>query len=369
MDFDDLSQRFTLWWAKQSFKPQMRSDLYKMLAAMLGNGMSLKASLDKIRRLWGPRKHPLVPLLALWSQGLSEGRKFSEVLAGFIPSEELTLIAGGERSNSVAEGMLQAQKATAAKMAMRAAIVGSLLEPSLLVVGAFGLLVGFGVFMGPLLLSMFPIDKFPGYVQTLLHLGTFMQNYWWLLGGVIVVASTAVMWSLGNWTGSMRDRVDRLPPWSMYQTYQSATFMIGLSALLSSGVPIPEAIRNIRAQSSTWMKRHLSVSLARLKNGDSYQEVFGTGMLDIPTNDLVAVYADLAEFDQAIRSIGESSIENSVTGIQRKSAVAKKLSLIIVGVLMGWIYSAFMSVQQVSGELTKQQSNVSQSAQSAKGPR
>lgn len=360
MDFQYLSDRYEIFMAKQAFGPAQRADLYKMLAATLDNGLALKASISKLLKLYEPRKHKLVPLLRSWSRGLAEGRKFSEVLKGQIPTAELALIAAGERSNQVAEGMMQAQKATAARIAMTRAIRSSLIGPAFLLLATFGLLIGFSKGLAPILTSMFPIEKFPGHVRQLLLAADFVGNYWWAMSGALVTAAVVISWSLPNWTGPIREKADNFPPYSLYRTYNSAAFMISLSSLLRAGVALPEALRSIRALSPRWMRRHLSLSLRRLENGDSYQLVFETGMLDEQTYDLVAVYADLSDFDASIKAIGEASIENSVESIRKKSAVVKTFAMIVMGLIVGWIYSAFISVQQISSDMGKASSSITQ---------
>lgn len=353
MDFNTLSDRWDLFSGKMAFSSTRRSNLYKMLAAMIRNGLPLNSGLEKLLKLYRPRKHPLTPVIARWHQGMADGKMFSEVIKDFVPNEELTLIVAGEHSNQVAEGMEQAQRSTAAKMSMRKAVIGALAQPALLVIMLFGLLMGFSIGMAPTLMNMFPLERFPSHVQKLFALAEFLKSFWWLVVGLMVTAVAGVSWSLGNWTGSLRERMENIPPWSMYRTYSSASFMIALSALLQAGVALPEAMRTIRAQSTPWMRKYLSISLNRLERGDNYQRVFGTGLLDQETYDQVAIYADMADFDQAIRSIGNAAIESSVESIKTKAAVTKTLSMVLMGAMIAWIYSAFMAVNQLSSELGK----------------
>lgn len=352
--FAGPTQRWNSIQAKMAFTTKARVDFYKMLAAMLDNNLPLSSGIAKIHDVIAPQGNPLAHMLRDWRNSMVSGRKFTEAIEKYVPKEELVLIGAGERSNNLGEGLRQAAFVLDTKSQMKSAVVGALAKPAFLLVLMMVILAGFSVWMAPTFQQTFPPEKFPPHVQTLFHVADFIRNYWHTSIGTIAAIVTAISWSMGNWAAESRNRFEKVPPWSLYRTYNSASFMIALSSLLRAGVPLTEAIRSIMAMSSPWMKRHLKACLTRIENGDSYADVFNTDMLDEDTRNLVAIYADLTEFDKAIDGIGKESITNATTSIQKKSATANIFALMVVAGIIGWIYSSVMSINQLTKDITSE---------------
>lgn len=344
---------------KMAFDSKTRAEFYKMLASMLTNNLALSAAIQRMHDIYAPQGNPLAVVLRKWSEGLVSGLKFSEAIAKHVPESEIVLISAGERSNSLADGLMQAAFVIETKAAMKNAVIGSLAKPAFLMILVFVILAGFSVWMAPTFQETFPADKFPPHVQTLFKVADFVRGYWHVTLVAIAGFVFFIGWTLNNWTSESRNRFDNFPPWSIFRIYNSASFMIALSSFLRAGVSLTEAIRSIRSQSGPWMKRHLARVMFRLEAGDAYKDVFNSNMLDLQTRNMVAIYADLTDFGQAIDSIGKSSIENATTGIQKKAAVANVVVLALVAAMIGWIYMAVMSVQQ----MTKDLANDTKSAQ------
>lgn len=347
-----------LWWtefqARASFSPKMRSSLYRALASLLRNGHALTSGLIKLHEVYQPQKHPLAFILESWIEGLTSGKTFSDAVQSFIPTEELVLISSGERANNLEEGLLQAAYVVTTKSSMKSVVSKSLAKPLFLLVLLIGLMIGFSLWMAPTFQTTFPADKFPPHVQKLFYVSDYFRDFWHVtvafLAGLVVLIS----WSLNNWTGPTRERFDSFPPWSLFRTYNSASFMIALSSLLRAGVSLSESLKNIHAQSSPWMREHLEGCIERLDDGLSYREVFNSPMLDSTTKNMFAIYADQTEFDKAINSIGKEIIETSTESIQSKASLANVVALAFVALIIGWMYSSVMAVNQMTKDMTSQ---------------
>lgn len=355
----DPNEKWMEFQGKMAFDSATRAEFYKMLASMLTNNLALSAAIQRMHDIYAPQGNPLAVVLRKWSQGMVSGMKFSEAIAKHVPESEMVLISAGERSNNLADGLMQAAFVIETKSAMKSAVVGSLAKPAFLMVLVFVILAGFSVWMAPTFQETFPADKFPPHVQTLFKVADFVRGYWHVTLVGIAGFIFFIGWTLNNWTADSRNKFDNFPPWSIFRIYNSASFMIALSSFLRAGVSLTEAIKSIRAQSGPWMKRHLSRVMFRLEAGDAYKDVFNSNMLDLQTRNMVAIYADLTDFGQAIDAIGKAAIKNATTGIQKKAAIGNVIVLALVAAMIGWIYMAVMSVQQ----MTKDLANDTKSAQ------
>lgn len=344
------------WWsqfqAKNALGDESRVDFYNMIAAMLRGNLPLSSCLEKLLLSYQKPGDSMAVVLRSWISKLEAGKTFSEALEGWVPKSELILISAGERSNNLAIALDQAARGIKAVAAIKSAFIKALAYPLGIIVFVVALLGFFSSQMQPIITQSFKITDFPGYTQTLFSVGGFIANYYILLIILGVSGVSLIAWSMNSWKGQWRDRADHIAPWSIFRTYNSATFLLSLSALLQAGIPLNMALQEIRAMSSTWMKAHIDKCSALLETGASYREVFNSNMLDDKVRILIAVYADLTEFEKAILSIGNVTIENSIETVNRKAGTAKVLTTVLAACLIGWIVAGTMSIQSAASRMT-----------------
>lgn len=335
----DIEKKFEKMLDKMNFDTEARITMYEMISSMLEDGLALDACLRDIYEDEVSRKGPLKSILKRWIIGINQGKSFSDVIGPMIPTQELVLISAGERSQKLAEGLERAIEVTLAGIEMRSAIVGALGNPIFLLLALMGMIIGFSIEVVPTLAKVLPPEDWRGSAKYLYHLSEFMRGWWpWLLGAMFGTGFL-IYYTLDSWTGEVRNKFDKAPPWTIYKTYASSTFMMALASLLKSGLSIDEALKYIKRSSSPWLKSHISIMQKKLNMGSKYGAALDTGMLSRDVAGQIKIYEKTARFDKAILSIGKKSIKNGIKRIQKQAGVAKVLIIALIGITLAWIYA------------------------------
>lgn len=335
----DIEKTFEKILDKLAFDTEARITTYEMISSMLEDGLALDQCLRDIYEDMAIRKHPLRSIFKRWIIGINQGRNFSDVIGPMIPSQELVLISAGERSQKLAEGLRRAIDVTLAGVEMRNAIASALGNPIFLLLALMGMIVGFSLEVAPTLAKVLPPSEWKGSAQYLYQLSEFMRTWWtWVLVGLFATGF-GIYFTLDVWVGEIRSKFDKAPPWTIYRTYASSTFMMALASLLRSGISIDEALRYIKKNSSPWLRSHISIMQKKLNMGSKYGAALDTGMLSEDVAAQIKIYEKIARFDKAILSIGERSIKKGIQRIQKQAGVAKVIILALVGLTLAWIYA------------------------------
>lgn len=343
-------------WAKLNFGFEKRMQTFEQIVAMLQDGMPLGDTLSLLEERRAARKRPEAAVMGKWARGLAAGKTFSESIKGEVPADELVLISAGERANNLVAGITQAVRVSRSQKQLRSEVIGKAIYPAILFLAVLMILYGFGAKMAPAYIKILPLKDWPASARNLYDLSTFIANYFLYVFGGIVATFTFVGWTLPRWTGPWRNRFDRIPPYSIYKTYVSASFLIALSSLLKAGVPLGEALRHIKGNSTRWMKWHLDRVQFRVRSGMEYGDAMDTGMLDEETTDQVLMYARVSKFDDAIKAIGERSMVAAVAKITTRMKLVQQLAILMVAGTFGWSYGTNMDIQQAITDKSEQQS-------------
>lgn len=336
-----------------SLSPKQRAEVYEMLGALIADGKPLDASARALRDRFTAKKRPLAPLLRHWVGALDEGKSFADAIKGYAADTEVVIIAATEKSGDLATGFSQAAGVARASAAIRGTMFAELSVPTMQVVALLLMLVGFSLKMAPELVRTVPLSSMDESQRTLFALADVVAQTWHVGFVAMAAAAMATLWSMPRYSGSLRPYLDKIPPWSIYRIYSSATFAISLSSLIRAGVPIESALRFIRQQSSPWMREHMSVMVGRMRAGIEQGEALDTGLLSERMADMVAIYSKTASFDAAVSSVGRLAMEDGMASIKKQAGRAKLASLVLIGVFVGWMFVAVMGIGDAATRATK----------------
>ncbi len=332
---------------KMNFGTEKRLELYGMLISMIRDGLPLDAALRRLHERMAVRKRPTQHVLKTWIRKLDEGRPFSEAVRGYIPSEEMMLLSAGERANNIAIGMEEARNMTLAKKKIIGALSSSLMGPVVMLSVLMAMLIWFSTSILPVVAKVAKGRDLPPHLTALFKTADFIRDNWMFVVGGIVAVVVVAMWSLPRWRGRGRAIAEYIPPWSIYKIYASSTFMISLSALLKARMPLPEAIKYISDKSTPWMRDHLRAMQKRISRGMDYGSSMDTGMLNDDIADQIMIYAQVKDFDTAIKSVGQKALEDGIKNIEKKAGMANLASKILFGGVITWLLVSFLSLGTV----------------------
>lgn len=342
---------FKQTWLKVRFGIGKRLSFYKRLMAYTEEGYPVYDTLLKFKTRMDKRKDPLGKIIAYWLLGMKQGRQFSQVIEGWVPESEINLIAAGERGEGIQYGLKETIRFTEAASKMKAVIVGGSIYPGVLTIMALVFLSSFSQFLSPTFVSILPMPMWPGDAQFLQNSSEFLVSYWIIIVGILVGIGYIVKKTISKWTNPTRKIFDKMPPWSVYKSYNMAAFLITLSAMMKSGIPLNDSLKSMHKISSKWLQKYLEKMMLNLKKGGkNFGVALDVGLMDEETAGDIIDYSDLGKFEKAIHSIGEQSIEKSIKKIEAQMSVAKNLMLFVVAGIVGWIYFTTYNLNTIVAE-------------------
>jgi type II secretory pathway component PulF len=338
MSFQTLTLKLDYALAKLSFSTKERLALYEMLAAMLTDGLPLDDCLRKLYEHDARTKAPLALILRKWIDRMGEGTPFQEAIKDDVPAQELSLIAAGMGANDAISGLRQACTIVRGRMRLTAAILEALRYPFFLTLVLIGALVGTSVWLLPSLVKDLPVATWGPWGQGLYAVANAITSYGPYALAAFIALASLIVWSMPRWTGTGRAQADKVMPWSIYRMFSGSMFLLSLSSLLKAGVPLGEAVRQVRTIASPWVRDHLALMQRRLASGKSYAIALNTGLLDKPLMRQVSIYSELTAFDHAIKSIGERAIEATIDRVKDQANIVRNVIFVLLGITIVGVF-------------------------------
>lgn len=338
-----------LLFQKLTFTLKARVSLYERIEAFLVGGVDMVTTLRTIRDRYNGRRSTRnkAKILTAWIRAMERGGTFSDAIQPWVPSAEHMLISSGERGEGIISGLQEARVLSTATAKSKAAIYGGTIFPAVLFAMIIGMLIMFQVQMVPIFEGLLPVERWPDSAQTLNSLSAFMKNNLYLVLGGVAALGVLIGYTMPRWRGELRLKVfDKIPPWSIYRSYQASSFLISLSSLMRAGVANYDALRLMHRTASPWMQLHLEKMMTSMRHGGENQgKALNTGMIEADVAGDIEDYSRLGSFQEAIYRIGQKSLEEGVRSIQIKMDVLKNVLLFCVAGAIVWIYLTSYGLQ------------------------
>lgn len=316
-----------------------RLNLYERLAAFTKEEFPLFDSLLKFKTRYDKKKDFRGKIIATWLEDMKYGASLGDVLRGWVPDAELNLIQAGEEGKGIDKGLDEAIKFAKSAQKIKKTIISGSTYPVILLLVVLGFIAMFSVKMAPTYLGILPLERWPSMGQNLYNFSHLIVSYWYMLIVFLGVVGFVISKTIGVWTGQAREIFDKFPPWSVYKVYQGSAFLISLASMMQSGTPLNESLKKIKKSSAPWLAGYINDMEKNLKKGGkNFGAHLDVGLLDEETAGDVIDYSELGKFEEAVYTIGEKNLEQSVEKIELRMAMIKNLMLVLVGLTVGMIY-------------------------------
>ena len=343
----NLEARF----ARMQFGGKERLRIYRKLARFLKNNVSLTSALDT---LWlhssKDGKKPSMPAaLAIdaWRKQVANGKSLGVAVRGWVPENDRIVLEAGE--GNLVEALNNACLLYESQKQIKGALIAGVSYPIFLILIAMGFLVMFGLQVIPQFEQVLPRDKWSGVGWQMAVMSDFVRSYLIpsVAGAVLFIG--AVIWSMPRWTGPLRVRAERFPPYSIYRLVAGSGFLLSMAALIRSGVKTTAALRLLQRDATPWYAERIGKTLAFVNNGLSLGDALQKTGLNFPDEDTVQdlrAYSSLEGFDEMLMKLGEENLDDTVKLIQNQTAILKNVGIVVLGGVFAWIAIGIFSLQQ-----------------------
>lgn len=218
---------------------------------------------------------------------------------GCMPRSELSLIRAAQFSGGKAFIGALGNLAQAVELERRARkIVSSTLWSALLALAVLSVTVlAVPWYTVPQLRQVFsalPPEYHAGLTRSLFSFSALVSGVWPLAMLLGLTGFAALLWSLPNLTGRLRELLDRHFVWRIYRCVHAvhclALIAIALDRDEAASTQLRTALLMQRVGASPWLGWHLDTMLARVDAGLTGAETFDTGLLD---RDLYWYFSDM----------------------------------------------------------------------------
>lgn len=220
---------------------------------------------------------------------------------GCMPQAELGLIRIAQFSGGRVFTYALGNLAEAVQLELRARrIVSSTLWSALLSLAVLlAMVLAVPWYTVPQLQQVFgavPPEYYAGSTRFLFRFSTFVHEAWALVVISSFAGFAALLWSLPNFTGPLRETLDQCFVWRIYRNVHAvhclALITIALARNDTASTQLRTALLMQRVGASPWLGWHLDAMLARVDAGLTGAATFDTGLLD---RDLYWFFSDMAQ--------------------------------------------------------------------------
>lgn len=353
MDFSNITDKESLEerYLKFRFSLKHRISLYKKLQRYSEKGFPVYDSLQRFKARFDKDKDYRGRIIKVWIANMTHGDNFSAAVSGWIPDSELNLISAGEDAGNIEKGLSEAIKFSESSQKIKKTVINGSTYPVILVLVVLGFIAMFSIKLAPTYLSLLPVEQWPSLGQKMYYLSKFIVDYWYIMLAILIALSVFITITMPTWTGSVREKFDKLPPWSVYKVYHSSSFLISLASLMESGTPVNDALKRMKKISPPWLEQYLDKMMNNMKKGGSnFGQHLDVGLLDKETAGDVVDYSALGNFEEAVYSIGNDNLVDSVEKIEKRMAMVRTIMIVLVGFTVGAIYYTTIELNSTVAE-------------------
>jgi type II secretory pathway component PulF len=340
-------------WARTQLTAQARLRIYRKISKMLANGLPLLKILEELelRASHEGRKpgEPLALTLADWRGVVQNGGMLAEAMAWWVPHTEQMIVMAGEQSGRLEASLINVCAVVQYSRRIRAAIVGGLTYPTVILAMTIGYVYLFGKLVIPRFASIVNPERWHGVAKSLYELSRFVQGgmlYCLVALGVLI---GVLFYSMPRWSGNVRAVLDRYPPYSIYRLIVGSGFLVAFSSLQAAGFTVERSLSRLATDAKPWLKERIDDMLFGVKSGLNVGEAMKNTGYRFPSQEIVddlCVYAEYKGFADALHSLATEWMNEGVETIEAQMRVINGAAILMLALVLSWLIGGFFGIQQ-----------------------
>ena len=334
-----------------------REAVYDRLAALTSNGVALRESLAVTLARYERRNHPLRHVFREVLSRLNSGHSLDQALGPYIPGEEAMLINSGLLAGSLPLALSRCSDLLRARRKITASISEALAYPAVLFGLFLALLIVLSRYVMPQLAKLSSPENWSPAARTLHDASTFVDSPYGAVSFVVLGILVVTMLStFGRFTGPLRTRLDRVPPWSFYRLLVGSIWLYTLATLMQSGVQLSHALASMieHPNTSAWLRERVAAIQGGLVKGHDLGVAMDNASHGFPDRELVediVVYARLPGFSDRLHAIAQAWLESGIKRVQAQARAVNVVCILGILVILSGVGLAITSLQQQMGQM------------------
>lgn len=322
---------------KRRIKSKDLSVFSKQLYTMLHAGMPLLTCIETLKDQ--VQSKLLREKLMEIYQDLQKGAIFSTALQKHgeaFPELFISMIRSGELTGNMDSVLNNLSTHYQKEARLQAQIRSAMIYPIIVLIVAIGVTVFMLVKLVPMFKSFFRGKALPGITQFVVNLSDFMIAKWYIIIAVVVGAAFLINRYVSTPVGRMQFDTNklRLPGvGSLMKTIASSRFASTLSVLISSGIPIIQAIESSgQVTNNVFIQKNMTYAIDNIKKGSPMSvelkklEIFPPMMIS-----MLKIGEESGAIDSMLQKTSDFFEEELEEAIKRMTSMMEPLIIILVG--------------------------------------
>ncbi len=272
------------------------------------------------------------------------------------------LIRAGEVGGVLEESLQRLAAFLEADVALRRKVKAALTYPTIVVIAALAIVIGLVTFILPKFFDVFRdlgIKDFPVMTQMLMDFSNFLTSRWYVMIAIVVLVVIAFRMFVRTRIGRrLYDRLKlKLPVFGpLNHKIALARFSRTLSTLLSSGVPILQALETVAGTvANEIIAEAVMEARARIREGDRIgPPLEKSGMFPPMVVHMISIGEESGALDQMLSKVAdfyESEVEST---LQSLTSAIEPVLIVLLGGMVGFIVISLLlplitAVQNLAG--------------------
>lgn len=334
-----------------SFNARVRFRLYKMIAVRMRQNATFERILTLYARQLRRRGKTSVPRILddVLYRITSDGVNYAEALRPYIPDDEYMMIYAGTKASDI-PGAMERICDVKTRTGVILASARKMATQPLLYLGIIVLyLYTITRFVIPSLLVGITMSKTDSIALDILLFASKLASP----VNTVLILSTLSFTVIGMWlslprlTGPARTFMEKLPPWSIYRNIQGYIWMSSFIALVQSGVPEAEALKNQIDRANPWLKERLSGILYNLKHhGGSLPDAMWETGLSFPSpemiDDIESCWGGKGAYERLLEASKNWADEIQIATTEQTKYLQSGFTILMMSVLGGLMIASEM---------------------------
>lgn len=341
---------FTLAQLFERITPQDLALLTRQLATLVGAGLPLvdclSALIDQVENARTKR------ILSQVREQVTEGTSLADALKAhprIFTDLYVNMVRAGEASGALDIVLLRLADYTESYAELRDKVRSALTYPVLMAVVSTGILFFLLSYVVPKVTKIFSENQaaLPVMTTILLAISGFLQEYWWLVVGTMVIAVITVRVSKRTPAGLMRyDRAVLRIPYAgkVIKKVALARFSRTLSTLLSSGIPLLQSLDIVKnVVSNTVLAAAIEEARASIREGQSIAPPLKkSGLFPAMLIHMIAVGEKSGELEQMLAKAADAYDNEVSSSISAFTSIFEPMMILIGGAVVLFIVLAIL---------------------------
>lgn len=335
----------------------------RQFSTMQDAGVSIVRSLDVLaQQTQSPKlRRILVDIQAEVEAGQTLSRamsKYPNVFSNLF----IGLVRAGEVGGVLEESLQRLAAFLESDVALRRKVRAAMTYPTIVVIAALAIVIGLVTFILPKFFDVFRdlgIKDFPVMTQMLMDFSNFLTSRWYVMIAIVVLVVIAFRMFVRTRIGRrLYDRLKlKLPVFGpLNHKIALARFSRTLSTLLSSGVPILQALETVAGTvANEIIAEAVMEARARIREGDRIgPPLERSGMFPPMVVHMISIGEESGALDQMLSKVAdfyESEVEST---LQSLTSAIEPVLIVLLGGMVGFIVISLLlplitAVQSLAG--------------------